>query len=118
MQGECNMIPVLRVGLLLLTLLALLALPLHRALATDSTKVGAATKQVETGAKQIGKGVEETAKGVGDTVAEGAKITGEKIQETGKEVKPQAETAWHKVKGGANSAASGVKGFFKKVFGH
>ena len=51
------MIPVLRGSLLLLTLLTRLALPLHRALAGDSTKIDAATKQVETGAKQIGKGV-------------------------------------------------------------
>jgi hypothetical protein len=111
------MIPVLRGSLLLLILLTLLALPLHRALAGDSTKIDAATKQVETGAKQIGQGVEDTAKGVGNTVVEGAKITGEKIQEAGKEVKPQAETAWQKVKAGANSVASGVTGFFKQVFG-
>lgn len=112
------MIHVLRVSLQLLTMLALLALPPHRALAADSSKVGTATKQVETGAKQIGQDVEKTAKGVGNTVVEGAKLTGEKIQGARKEAEPQAKTAWHKVKEGADSFASGVKGFFNKVFGY
>src|SRR5713226_1164003 len=70
----------------LATVLALgLALP---AAAADDTKVKAATKQVETGAKKIGEGkigqgVEETAKGIGNTVVEGAKFSGEKIKEGG-----------------------------------
>jgi hypothetical protein len=112
------MMHVLRVRLLCLTMLALLALPVHRVLADNSAKVDAATRQVETGAKQIGQGVEETAKGIGNTVLEGAKLTGEKVQEAGKAVEPQARTAWQKVKDGTNSFASGVKDFFDKTFGN
>jgi hypothetical protein len=54
--------------------------------AADKTKVVAATKQVEQGAKQIGHGrvgpgVKQTAKGIGHTVVEGAKFSGENIKE-------------------------------------
>jgi hypothetical protein len=54
--------------------------------AADKTKVVAATKQVEQGAKQIGHGrvgpgVTQTAKGIGHTVVEGAKFSGENIKE-------------------------------------
>src|SRR2546426_7649331 len=59
----------------------LLALGLPAA-AADS-KVKAATKEVESGAKKVGQGVEETAKGIGKTVVEGAKSTGETLKETG-----------------------------------
>jgi hypothetical protein len=57
-----------------------------RAGAADKTKVVAATKQVEQGAKQIGRGrvgagVTQTAKGIGHTVVEGAKFSGENIKE-------------------------------------
>ena len=61
----------------LVTALALgLALP---AAAADDTKVKAATKQVETGAKKIGdgkigQGVEETAKGIGNTRSEERRV--------------------------------------------
>ena len=54
--------------------------------AADKTKVDAATKQVEQGAKQMGRGevvpgVKQTAKGIGNTVVEGAKFSGENIKE-------------------------------------
>ena len=54
--------------------------------AADDSKVNAATRQVETGAKKIGNGkigsgVEETAKGIGNTIVEGAKFSGETIKE-------------------------------------
>jgi hypothetical protein len=54
--------------------------------AADKTKVDQATKQVETGAKQIGDGkvgpgVKETAKGIGNTIVEGAKFSGQNIKE-------------------------------------
>ncbi len=54
--------------------------------AADKTKVDAATKQVEQGAKQMGHGevvpgAKQTAKGIGNTVVEGAKFSGENIKE-------------------------------------
>jgi hypothetical protein len=54
--------------------------------AADKTKVDRATKQVEQGAKQVGRGevgpgVKQTAKGIGHTVVEGAKFSGENIKE-------------------------------------
>jgi hypothetical protein len=85
--------------------------------AAETSKVGPATKQVESGAKQVGRGVEDTAKGVGHTVVEGAKVAGEKIQEAGKTVQPQAEDTLNKVKDGAESAGASVKNFVNKLFG-
>lgn len=54
--------------------------------AADKTKVDRSTRQVEQGAKQIGRGevgpgVKQTAKGIGNTVVEGAKFSGENIKE-------------------------------------
>ena len=68
-----------RVLVLSVGILAWSALP---AAAADDSKVNAATRQVESGAKKIGQGkvgegVEETAKGIGHTVVEGAPFTGE-----------------------------------------
>ncbi len=104
-----------------LAILAILALSFAPALAADTTKVDAATKQVETGAKKIGdgkigEGVEETAKGIGNTVVEGAKLTGEKFKEAGKAAEPPAKNAWEKVKDGASSFGASVKNFFSKLF--
>ena len=106
-----------------LAILAILALSFAPALAADTTKVDAATKQVETGAKKIGdgkigEGVEETAKGIGNTVVEGAKLTGEKVKEAGKAAEPPAKNAWEKVKDGASSFGTSVKNFFSKLFGN
>ena len=105
-----------------LAILAILALGCAPTLAADTTKVDAATKQVETGAKKIGdgkigEGVEETAKGIGNTVVEGAKFTGEKLKEAGKTAEPPAKNAWEKVKDGASSFGSSVKSFFTTLFG-
>ena len=104
-----------------LAILATLVLSLSPALAADTTKVDASTKQVQTGAKKIGdgkigEGVEETAKGIGNTVVEGAKFTGEKFKEAGKAAEPPAKSAWEKVKEGAGSFGSSVKNFFTKLF--
>jgi len=59
--------------------------------AADKTKVDAATKRVERGAKQIGQGqvglgFREMFAGIGHTVVEGAKFSGENVKEffTGK----------------------------------
>jgi hypothetical protein len=89
--------------------------------AADDSKVKAATRQVESGAKQLGEGkigdgVEETAKGIGKTVAEGAKFTGEKLKEAGKSAEPEAKSAWKNVKEGANSFGASVKHFFTRLF--
>ena len=76
------------IGLAVLTCLGLSSsLPC----AAETSQVGSATKQVESGARQVGRGVEDTAKGVGNTVVEGAKVAGEKIQEAGKTAQPQVE---------------------------
>jgi len=89
--------------------------------AADDTKVKAATRQVETGAKMIGdgtvgQGAEETAKGIGNTVVEGAKFTGEKLKESGKAAEPAAKTTWDNVKEGATSFGTTVKTFFSRLF--
>src|SRR3990170_4990836 len=104
-----------------LAILTVLTLGLTPALAADTTKVDAATKQVETGAKKIGdgkigEGVEETAKGIGNTVVEGAKFTGEKLKDAGKAAEPPAKSAWEKVKDGAVSFGTSVKNLFTRFF--
>jgi hypothetical protein len=89
--------------------------------AADSSRVDAATRQVEGGAKKIGQGkvgegVEETAKGIGNTIVEGAKFTGEKFQEAGEAAEPSARRTWHQVKDGARSFGQSVKHFFSTLF--
>ena len=71
--------------------LAVVALSCGAADAADKTKVDAATKRVEAGAKQIGQGqvglgFREMFAGIGHTVVEGAKFSGQNIKEffTGK----------------------------------
>lgn len=107
-----------------------LALP---AVAADDSKVKAATRQVETGAKKIGEGkigqgVEETAKGIGKTVVEGAKFTGETVKEggekagerakeAGRAAEPRAKSAWEHVRDGAADFGSSVKSFFSRLVG-
>ena len=66
--------------------LAVVALSCGTAAAADKTKVDAATKRVEKGAKQIGQGqvglgFREMFAGVGHTIVEGAKFSGENIKE-------------------------------------
>jgi hypothetical protein len=97
-----------------------------QAMAADESKVKAATRQVETGAKKLGDGklgdgVEQTAKGVGNTVVEGAKFTGEKFKESGQAAGPPAKSAWQHLKDGsvkesANAFGSSVKNFFTRLF--
>ena len=91
------------------------------AVAADDSKVNAATRQVEGGAKkigqgQIGEGVAETAKGIGNTVVEGAKFTGEKFRESGKAAEPQARSAWTNARDGAVAFGHSVKNFFQRLF--
>jgi len=92
------------------------------AVAADDSKVKAATRQVETGAKKIGEGkigegVEETAKGIGHTVVEGAKFSGEKIKEGGQAAEPKAKSAWEQVRDGGVDLGRSVKNFFSRLFG-
>ncbi len=66
--------------------LAALALSCGTAAAADKTKVDQATKRVERGAKQIGRGqvgpgFREMFTGIGLTIVEGAKFSGENIKE-------------------------------------
>jgi hypothetical protein len=84
--------------------------------AADDSKVKAATREVESGAKKLGQGVEETARGVGKTIEEGAKFTGEKIKESGKAAEPQARSAWQHIREGAAAFERSVKNFFTNLF--
>jgi len=66
--------------------LAVVALAPSAAGAADKRKVDAATRRVDQGAKQIGRGqvgpgFKEMFTGVGHTVVEGAKFSGENIKE-------------------------------------
>jgi hypothetical protein len=66
--------------------LAAVALSCGPAVAADKSKVDQATKRVERGAKQIGRGkvgpgFQEMFSGVGHTIVEGAKFSGENIRE-------------------------------------
>jgi hypothetical protein len=58
--------------------------------AAETSQVGSITKQVESGARQVGRSVEDTAKGVGNTVVEGAKVASEKVQDARRSAQPQA----------------------------
>ena len=107
--------------LALVVMLGWVAWSVVPAVAADDTKVNAATRQVESGAKQIGEGkvgegVTETAKGIGNTVVEGAKFSGEKLKESGKAAEPEAKNAWTNVKDGAVSFGHSVKNFFTRLF--
>jgi len=107
--------------LALLVIVGILAWSPLPAMAADDTKVNAATRQVETGAKKIGQGkigegVEETARGVGNTVVEGAKFTGEKFRESGQAAEPQAKSAWANARDGAVAFGHSVRNFFSRLF--
>lgn len=110
--------------LAIMVLAAALCLALARPVpAADDSKVKAATKQVETGAKKIGEGkigegVEDAAKGIGKTVVEGAKFSGEKMKEAGKAAEPRAKSAWEQVRDGAADFGLSVKDFFSRLFGN
>lgn len=99
----------------------LLALAASPSLAADDSKVKAATRQVESGARKlgegkIGEGVEQTAKGIGNTVVEGAKFTGAKVKESGEAAQPKAKSAWESTKDGARAFGQSVKRFFSRLF--
>jgi hypothetical protein len=105
-----------------LTFSALVGLGTGPAAAADSTRVDAATQQVERGAHQIGQGqvlggTGELAKGIGNTVVEGAKFTGQKIGEAGRAAGPGAKSAWERTKESAVYVGSSVRDFFVDLFG-
>jgi hypothetical protein len=75
-----------RWSLLSLVCLAVVALSWGTVGAADKTKVDAATKRVEQGAKQIGQGkvgsgFKEMFAGIGHTVVEGSKFSGNTMGE-------------------------------------
>jgi hypothetical protein len=74
---------------------------------------GAASRQIESGARQIGRGVQEAAKGV----AEGTKEVGRKIGGAAREAEPEAKSAWENLKTAAADAGRSVKTFFSRLFG-
>ena len=78
--------------------------------------MGSATKQVESGAKQVGRGVEDTAKSVAMRWSKAPKSLA-RIQEAGQTAQPQMEDTLHKVKDGAEAAGASVKNFVNKLFG-
>lgn len=84
--------------------------------AADDSRVKAATRQVESGAREIGDGAVDTAKGIGRTVVEGAKFTGEKLKESGQAAKPSAKRAWHAARDGAVAFGQSVRSFFTRLF--
>ena len=101
--------------------LALAAFAAGPVSAADISKVDAATKQVESGAKKIGdgkviEGTEQAAKGIGTTAVEGTKVTGEKFKEAAKATEPQAKTAGQQAKDGAVSFGTSIKTFFTSLF--
>jgi len=88
--------------------------------AADDSKVKAATREVETGAKEIGSGevtdgIADTAKGIGHTVVEGAKYTGEKLKESARAAEPEAKSAWHNFRDATVKFGRSVKNFFTKL---
>jgi len=74
------------------------------------------THDIESGARQIGRGIEEGAKGVGNTIAQGSKAVGRKIEEAAREAEPQARSAWQNFKHGAAEAGRSVRNFFDRLF--
>jgi hypothetical protein len=116
-KRRCDMTRFIQRIVISLAVLAYLGLRNSFPCTAEISQVGSATKQVESGARQVGRGVEDTAKGVGNTVVEGAKVAGEKIQEAGKTAQPQVEDTLYKVKDGAEAAGTSVKNFVNKLFG-
>ena len=107
--------------LTLVLMIGILAWSPFPLMAADDTRVNAATRQVESGAKKIGQGkigegVEETAKGIGNTVVEGAKFTGEKFRESGQAAEPHAKSAWANARDSAVAFGHSVKNFFSRLF--
>ena len=89
----------------------------HLAYAVDPSQGGSVTKQVESGARQVGQGIAQMARGVGNTVVEGARVAGQRLQETEKSAQPQMGHAWDQVKDGAEAARASVQHFFRRLFG-
>jgi hypothetical protein len=104
----------------MIAVLGTIGAPLSPVHAADDSKVKAATRQVETGAREIGagdigEGIADTAKGVGHTVAEGAKYAGEKLQESARAAEPEAKSAWGDFRDATVAFGRSVKNFFKKL---
>ena len=100
---------------------ALLLAPALLASAADDSKVKAATREVETGAKKLGEGIGRTilegGKFAGTTLKETGDKAGEKVKDAGKVVEPKARGAWEQARDGAASVGQGVKSFFSRLFG-
>ncbi len=62
--------PIQMIALLVVPALALIVAFGSPASAADPDRLGAATAQVESGAKKVGEGISETASGVGQTAVE------------------------------------------------
>lgn len=121
-----------RSGSVVLALATVVALGSTPACAADPAKLGAATQQVETGAKKIGDGqvldgAREAARGIGHTVVEstkvagasvveGARVTGRTLGEGGKAVGHGARSAWEVIRDGAVDLADAVVSFLEKPF--
>jgi hypothetical protein len=110
-----------RLSVLIVIVCSLSLLASGSALAADDSKVKAATKQVEGGAKKIpdgkiGDGVTETAKGIGNTVSEGAKYSGEKVKDAAEAAAPPAKSAWGNARDGAVGVGRSVTSFFTNLF--
>ena len=109
-----------RYVLTVVAVLSMLGALLTPAQAADDSKVKAATREVESGAKQIGsgevgEGIADTAKGVGHTVVEGAKYTGEKLKESARAAEPEAKGAWYNFRDATVKFGRSVKNFFTKL---
>jgi hypothetical protein len=99
-----------------LVVAALLAAPAAFAQEKEPPKTEpdkAASSQIESGARQIGRGVEEAAKGV----VQGTKDVGRKIGDAARQAEPQAKNAWENFKTAASDAGRSVKTFFSRLFG-
>lgn len=97
------------------------------ALAADDDTPGAATQQVESGAKKVGEGIGETASGIGhamvegtnvaaNAVAGGAKSTGRIIGRAGKTVGEGAKAAWETARDRVIDFADDVVRFVNRPF--
>ncbi len=103
---RCDMTPSVQRIMICLVVLMWVGLSSTLPCAAETSQVNAVTKQVESGARQVGRSVEDT-----------AKVAGEKVQDARRAAQPQAENTFNKVKDGAESAGTSVKNFVNKLFG-
>ena len=96
-------------------LLALLAIAAPAG-AADDTKAREGAAQVESGAKQVGRGVEGSTITLGSLTDRGAETAGDRIKEAGRAAEPEAKSAWSRTKEGAVSFGHSVKSFVTNLF--